>query len=219
MDEKLLIKYNFFSTAINDILKALQGRSLTGAFILTFCGMDYMGLALHPGRKNTKNDFKEYVKYHMGKYDPRYIQYADHLYAIRCSLVHSYGPSNAIKELDFGVFLMYYEPLRIHHLLMEKENDTLKLYVVLPELVSDYIFSVIDFFEENKDQDFSVWLRQLFFVTGWSSTMSRKAILDKGYFEYGEINSLLTVFDNNDEPWQQKDQLIMKLNNIISPGL
>jgi hypothetical protein len=46
-------KFDFFDTAIADILRAIDGRALMGAFILSFCCIDYMGMAMKPRKEQT----------------------------------------------------------------------------------------------------------------------------------------------------------------------
>ncbi|RHX85546.1 hypothetical protein DLM75_20315 [Leptospira stimsonii] len=61
-----------------------------------------MGLAINPGQKNTKGEFKKFITDHMSKANPDYSdpQVADEIYAVRNSLVHSYGDSDATAKLN-----------------------------------------------------------------------------------------------------------------------
>ena len=67
-----ICKYDFFDTAIADILRAIDGGSLMGSFILSFCCIDYMGLALDPTKKNTRSDFQSFVREYLGAINPKY---------------------------------------------------------------------------------------------------------------------------------------------------
>ena len=85
-----ICKYDFFNTAIADILRAIDGGSLMGSLILCFCCIDYMGLALNPAKKNTRNEFKQFVRDYFAAVNVKYQNLDTQIYAIRNSLVHSY---------------------------------------------------------------------------------------------------------------------------------
>ena len=90
--EFFLIKHRFYSTVIADILKAIQGGSYGGAFVLTFCCIDYMSFAMQPNKeKNTSGDFKAFIRKYLVPINEKYLEYESQLYAFRCSLVHTYG--------------------------------------------------------------------------------------------------------------------------------
>ena len=69
MDGINIVRYKFFSTVICDILKTVESAAFTGAFTLSFCCIDHMGLAIKPESTiNTKTEFKLYLKNRSGKY-------------------------------------------------------------------------------------------------------------------------------------------------------
>ncbi len=98
-----ICKFDFFDTAVADVLRTIDGRSLMGAFILSFCCIDYMGMAIDPGKdKNTSREFKAFVTDYMGEVQAKYKDLAGHIWATRNSLIHVYGTSKATKDLRIG---------------------------------------------------------------------------------------------------------------------
>ena len=98
-----LLKHDFFDTAVADILRAIDGGCLMGSFILSLCCIDYMGMALNPRkRRNSSADFKGFVTQYLGRVEPRYVGLKNHIWAIRNSLVHVYGESDATKRSKTG---------------------------------------------------------------------------------------------------------------------
>src|SRR5665647_425943 len=96
------IHYNFFNTSVADILRALDGKSLLGSLILSFCCIDHLAQASKPGEKTNRNDYKMCVRDYLGAFNEKYKTLDDHIYAIRNSLIHSYGESDSSKKLNLG---------------------------------------------------------------------------------------------------------------------
>lgn len=89
------VKNRFFDLAVGDILRAIRGGSLMGAFTLSVCAIDamaYLGCALP--RKRNRQNFVKWVDTWMVPLNPRCLP--DVLYALRCGLVHTYGYAEAM---------------------------------------------------------------------------------------------------------------------------
>jgi len=97
------VKYRFFDMAIADIIRAIRGRSLLGAFTLSMCAIDAMAYIRKPlPKKESGENFKKWVEGWMvplnGNCRP------DVLYALRCGLVHTYGYGDAMRKCGVHAF-------------------------------------------------------------------------------------------------------------------
>jgi hypothetical protein len=91
------VKYRFFDMAIADIIRAIRGRSLIGAFTLSMCAIDAMAcIRYRPTKRGYGENFKKWVEDWVvplnGNCRP------DVLYALRCGLVHTYGYAQAMRK-------------------------------------------------------------------------------------------------------------------------
>ena len=218
MEKIEVIKYKFFSSAVADIVKALSGGALTGGYILSFCCIDYLGLALHPDKTNTKSDLKEYLEKYLGKVNPNYIKYSDHLYAIRCSLVHSYGPSDATERLDFMPHLLHFDDLDTMHFNYWGEEK--KLFISLPDFVADLISSIICFFNINTDENqYREWSRKLFYDSSLRQFRKRSEIRKTGCFKFSDIHPIFDIIDRESDIHLINENLKENLKRIIMPNV
>jgi hypothetical protein len=97
------IKRNFFNTAVADTYRAIDGGSLVGAFILTFCLIDHLTwIEFGEERKG----FNRLIKERLVPLNFFYTDNDEELYSIRNGLVHTYGPSKAMIEQRFHGYLM-----------------------------------------------------------------------------------------------------------------
>lgn len=214
------IKYRFYSTAVADILKAIQGGSYGGAFVLTFCCIDYMGLALHPDRENTREDFKEFINSYLTKVNPDYKNLAESLYAIRCSLVHSYGESNASKktkitpQFRYDIALLSNSHLNI--LFQESSNNKLEIY--LSDFVSEVIASVELFFREqmSNTNDLRIWGDKLFYPQGQKQAERAISIKKGESINHSLIHPFLLTFDIEKNLLKNKIAIKTEIEKIMN---
>lgn len=193
-----ICKYDFFNTAIADILRAIDGGSLVGSLILCFCSIDYMGLALDPTKKNTRADFKKFVGEYMGVINPRYVQRDGDIYAVRNSLVHSYGESDATEDLKLDYHLSHLHPEL--HLTIQKNNERRRLFINLPNFVAELIGAVEKYFRDNfgNDELLKNWYYKLLIIQGADASLERLMIIKNAKFIHANSHTVLKVLD--DEP-------------------
>lgn len=101
-----IAKKMFFRTSVTDILKAIRGESLMGAFTLSVCVIDAMAHLRNklPGKNKIADNFEEWVKDYIIPNSAKCK--SDILYALRCGLVHTYGFSDAlgkcgVRDIEF----------------------------------------------------------------------------------------------------------------------
>ena len=91
------VKNSFFNMAIADIIRAIRGRSLMGAFTLSMCAIDAMAYLRCPlPKRRSADNFRRWVRDWMVPLNSRCLP--DVLYALRCGLVHTYGYATAMQK-------------------------------------------------------------------------------------------------------------------------
>lgn len=218
--EGFLIQHRFYSTVVADILKAIQGGSFGGAFVLSFCCIDYMGLALNPSKaSNTNVDFKNFVATYMTQVNQNYSGYEEHLYAMRCSLVHTYGESVATKKLNFTPqFRFMTSPFDYHHLTYSNTEN--KFTVNLSNFVSEIIIAVELFFRNNNNSfdNLKLWSSKLYYPQGLAEWAERNLILQRGKLKYQNIHPFLETLDEEFDLIQNCSKIQLQIeaamNNI-----
>jgi len=138
-----LLKRNFFNKAIADIYRALDGKSIVGAFILTFCLIDYLNWIEFGEQKRV---FNKWIIKRLLPQNIFYEEKDEELYSVRCGLVHCYGPSKEIINQKYlGYHLMECDP-GLH--LQQINNDILK--ICLYSLLTETIYAAHLIFDELK---------------------------------------------------------------------
>ncbi len=105
-----LLKYHFFNTSITDILRAIRGKSLLGAFTLSMCSIDAMAYLYNdlPNEEIGEN-FINWVKKWLVPINSDCNP--DVLYALRCGLVHTYGFAKAMERCGLeGFYYVHNQP-------------------------------------------------------------------------------------------------------------
>lgn len=87
------LKADFYSAIFREILNCYMTEQYMSSLIVTICCVDYMGIPLSEKMENTRDTFKKFLGQYMSEANSKYkdedIQKI--IYAIRCSLVHSFG--------------------------------------------------------------------------------------------------------------------------------
>ena len=213
MVDIIRIEFQFFSTVIADILRALDGKSYGGAFTLSLCCIDYMGVAMSTEKdKNTKQGFKKYLNTYLSKLNSYYAIHADYLYAIRCSLVHTYGHSEATKKLNFSPNIIFNDPqgdFHFHH-----EKDSKKLFLSVHCFIADLIASIYDFFRVNNNNQMELnnWFTSLYYHYYEGIAKETKETVERGYIIYGKIHTKLAIIDSVKDPLEISNQIRLELD-------
>ena len=186
-----VLKYDFYKTAIHGLWKCALSDNTISTFILAFCCIDYMGMALHPQKDiNDSEDFKEFVRIYLFKINKKYYNQECNLWAARNSLLHVYGESKSQKSINLKFDFDKGFPDK--HLQINCD----KLYLELPEFISDIIAAVELFFLKKKNNpDLEKWDTKLFKIGGSEEDNRRKKRRDSGKPFLGEI----TAGDKNHE--------------------
>lgn len=138
-----IVKHCFFDMAVADIVRAIRGRSLMGAFTLSMCAIDAMAYLRNalPNRGTRLNFIKWAEDWIVPvNEDCR----ADVLYALRCGLVHTSGYAGAMQACGLQGF-RYVNNKPSEHWTQPQPNT----YVVnLDTHVAEVIVAAFAFFDE-----------------------------------------------------------------------
>ena len=156
-----IVKRGFFSSVIGDILRAIEGRALMGAFTLSFCALDY--LAQHHAEINRPTEKSEQVKFirfleDCEKICPEFCREPNYLWAIRCSLIHTYGKSKRSNNQNFAPRFTHNHP-EMHFVKSGDADHGWELWLDLESFIVDLIFVANHFLNEwaKKPDELSAW--------------------------------------------------------------
>lgn len=135
------LKRNFFNTAIADIYRALDGKSLVGSCILTFCLIDYLTW-IEFG--DEKYGFNKWIQKRLVPLNFFYTEKDEELYSVRNGLVHSYGPSHAMISNRFAGYQLLHGDPASH--LQKINSDVLR--IDLYSLLTETVYAAHQVFEE-----------------------------------------------------------------------
>ncbi|MGA3038872.1 MAG: hypothetical protein ABSE64_15515 [Vulcanimicrobiaceae bacterium] len=103
------MRKNFFDLAVGDVLRAIRGRSLMGANTLSLCVLDYLAYLASAKPGGIEENYKAVVDGFLKQIDARYD--SAKIWALRCSLVHTYAEAKAMKKAGLdGFYFMHLTP-------------------------------------------------------------------------------------------------------------
>jgi hypothetical protein len=188
-----------FSYVIGDILKTIKGGALMGAFIQTFCLIDYLAAIARLANNNQNAaNYKEFIEKYLRGYDP------EKLYAIRCGLVHTYGQSERMKKAKLDGYIFQHKNPENHKKYMDNVYR-----LNLSNFVFDIIKATFQFFSELKQKQESELYE---YKERAKNIISIFGPLGISYsLNYGNIDSILSCMDSLDVDWKILENEIYKL--------
>jgi hypothetical protein len=183
--EKLDISYlkrNFFNTAVADIYRALDGKSIIGAFILTFCLIDYLTWIEFGDQKY---GFNQWIKKRLVPLDFCYTGSDEELYSVRNGLVHSYGPSRKMTENVYTGYRLVNGHPGDHLQKINTEHLRIDLYSLLCDTTFAAHLVFEDLKKECKDDQLDRLKRQI------------KTFGQNPPEKYGEMHRALACMDQD----------------------
>lgn len=189
--------------AIADVIRAIRGGSLVGAFILSFCIIDYLAGILE---KSDNTNYKKIIDDYFDDYNSEYM------YAIRCSLVHVYGKADAMHIAGLNRFNFEHKRPEIH-----KQIDNIDGVIVYWLNLSNFVFDVVkasyNFFTENLENKSESELEEYVEranniirifdpVTGETTSIKTN---------FGSIDPIFSSLDSDNVNWDFLENEIYKL--------
>lgn len=195
-----ILKFDFFDTAVADILRAIDGGSIMGSFILSFCCIDYMGAAFDARKKSTRKEFKKFVKEYMGAINVKYQSLGEEIYAIRNSLVHTYGQSDATEQLNLSPsFSHLHSEL---HLEVQKIEGQIHINLNLPEFVGELVAAIEKYFRENVglNENSIIWKLKMLSVQNVEAISHRESMLYTEKPPHSKSHRFFSILDVDPSP-------------------
>lgn len=193
------LKSDFYSAILREILNGCAVGLYMSSLIMTLCCIDYMGIPLSGNCQNTNKHFKIFLEKYMSEANDKYLDTTvqDIIYAIRCSLVHSFGDADALQKINIiPIFEVGSE--ESEHLLREKDekgNDIIRVSVF--HFISETIAGVEKFFREVTDATILVeWYRRLYILGGVAGPLNKLQTVPNGNIVYKNIHPLLDKLDD-----------------------
>ena len=214
-DKNLLyFKTDFFCSIIREILNDCVVNSHISALVLGMCCIDYMGIPLSNNTQNTKKEFKQFLNDYMSDANPKYSQTSiqDIIYALRCSLVHTFGESDAVQKLGIKPYFAYGNFHEDEHLKIFNDNGQ-EFHLSISQFIGEVIAGVDKFFRENTDHSlFLDWYKRLIIVSGYASPWNKLTCVDSkaGIIKYKNIHPVLSFMD--DDPSIKYVELAKNIN-------
>jgi hypothetical protein len=139
----LELRKRFFDSAIADVLRAVDGRSLVGANTLSLCVIDYLSY-LRPknAKARVRANYRPIVDDYLTRSDARYD--CAKIYALRCALVHTYAQAKEMKSANLTGYLFKHKDPSFH---LSGSDTVLRLNT--DTFVADVIWAAYLTFEEN----------------------------------------------------------------------
>lgn len=155
------LQKRFFDTAIADILRAMDGGSLVGAFVLTLCVIDYLSCLKFGDEGDYYKDNKRYKEF-IEKYLNRVREKRglrgydkDFCWSFRNALLHTYGYSRIMrnKQKKQKKQKKYY--YQMTHLNPEVHYEEIRgsVWLNLEDFVTDVIWCANNFFTTLLDTE------------------------------------------------------------------
>lgn len=166
------LRKRFRQLAVGDMLKAAEAGALAGCVTLAVCILDYLAY-LRPKAEGEGENYRALVADYLPKIDSKYNP--RELFALRCSMVHTFAESRAFAKAKLSGFLFTYcQPNR--HLSRPAVNA---LSINIDSFVADVVWATHLFFSDV-DGDAGVEER----ANGLIVVSSGMSIVD-GYDDWG----------------------------------
>ncbi len=213
LDDQGSMKLDYFVSVIGQILGTLDAGFSMSSMILSCCCIDYLSLALSANFKNTNSDFKKFMSDYMSAANPKYFDASiqDSIYAIRCSLVHTYGGSDATNKLSLNpVFEI--NPFPSHLEKIKEEDGTELFHISIPHFVAEVVTGCEKFFRENTDvAKLEQWYKNLIVINGFQGNFLKLGYLANGRrIIHSQIHPFLASLDGNFSDYKMISDLIVE---------
>jgi hypothetical protein len=193
------LKSDFFSAIIQEILNGCAVELYMSSLIMTLCCIDYMGIPLSGNKKNTNVHFKEFLEKYMSEANQKYNDPAirDIIYAIRCSIVHSFGEADALQKININPIFEVGCDDRVHLLRDKDEKGNQIIHLSIPHLIGETIAGVEKYFREVTDSNILIeWYKSLYILGGASGPLNKLHTVPGGNLVHKNIHPLLDKLDD-----------------------
>jgi|SRR3989304_7857347 len=195
-----IAKMKIFTYVIGDILKSISGGALMGAFIQSFCLIDYLSAIARLTNNDAIGDnYEKFVECYFKDYDQK------KLYAIRCGLVHTYGQSRSMESADLDGYTFQHKNPANH-----RKYDKRIYWLNLSNFIFDVIIATHNLFsgfeqKANKGEKIPEIERANKIILVWGPL---GAVVS---YNYGMIDPILSCLDSTNITWAILENEVYKL--------
>ena len=190
------LKVDFYTATIRNILNCCAVGMYMPALILSLCCIDYIGIPLSENKTNTNKTFKRFLNEFMALSNPIYKnpEIQEIIYAIRCSLIHSFGEADALKKLNIQPEFEVGNNCSKKHLIVfnnsDKKCNCIKLSIF--DFISETICGVEQFFRIYTDPNLlSEWYKNLYIMSDAAGIFDKLIIVQNNKIIYSKIHPLI----------------------------
>lgn len=192
-------KMKIFTYIVGDILKTIKGGALMGAFIQSFCLVDYLSaIAKLADNDSINENYIKLIEKYLDQYD------AEKIYAIRCGLVHTYGQSDRMKKSNLSGYSFQHKNPENHR---RYENNV--YWLNLSNFVFDIIKAAFQFFHELEQKEEDVLSEYAERANTIISVVGPLGISLSS--NYGNIDTILSCMDAQGISWNILENELYKL--------
>lgn len=202
-DKIIEAKWKLFNYAFGDIVRSIRGRALMGAWILSFCFIDYLTYITF-GNNGDQQDYKNFIE---DKLNPisNFNYHSDFVWALRNALIHTYGESRKTKELNLKYSFTHATPAYHNKFDANSNSYSLNLNNFVFDIlkVSINLFEHLEKLNEIDLQDYIGRTQELLFVYNLLGPAYKKSF--KG------IDNILSPLDEIRVYWKKVENNIFEL--------
>lgn len=206
-ENPVIFEASFYQTIVREILNDAMVGNFMSALIFSLCTIDYMSVPIALPVKNTNTDFKKFLNDYMSNANTVYSNTAtqDIIYAIRCSMVHVFGTSDATTKLAIEPEFVIESDNTTHLSISQNIYYKGKFFLSLPHFYAEVIAGVSEYFKKNRANlatCLSDWTDKLLVLSGASGALG---LLDCIEFDkdkqpekviYANIHQWLDILDD-----------------------
>ena len=192
-------KANFYNTIIRELLNCTYCGLNMSALLMGLCTIDYMSVPLAKTGTNNNNHFKNFINDYMAKVNPKYgdLEIQNYIYAIRCSIVHVFGESEATLKKNIKPEFFVDRFYKDNHLqILQNKDYEERFFISIPNLVGEIIAAISEFFRINEPSLKTIipeWEKKLFFLQSYNLY----ELTDGQQIFYKKIHPCLSVLDDS----------------------
>lgn len=194
------LKSDFYSAIIREMLNACAVELYMSSLVMTLCCIDYMGIPISNNLKNTNVHFKLFLENYMAEANSNYADpdIRDIIYAVRCSVVHSFGEADALQKLNINPVFEVGCDDRVHLLRESDDKGNKIIHISIPHLIAETIAGVEKYFREVTDSNIlTEWYKSLYILGGASGPLNKLHTVPGGKIVHKNIHPLLAILDDD----------------------
>lgn len=201
-DNPIIFKACFYQTIIRELLNSASMGNMMSAMLMGLCTIDYMSVPLALPKKNTRTHFKQFLTDYMSKINPKYFEtdIQKKIYAIRCSLVHVFGDSDATEDCNIvPEFFIGRLSNNLHLCESQNLNYEDRFFLSIPKFIGEIVSSVAEYFKQNETKIPSIapeWGKKLYWLGG-GGIFNVLASVRNNSIIYRNIHSFLSIMDDS----------------------